>query len=473
MFISQVQSLRPLVTAHLAETMSLLSLSVTELEARIEEELASNPALELSKERLCPTCHRPLRGGEPCPVCSAPHETESGPLVIYVSQRSDFAAGFEPNDEREDADLYMEEARAYAPEDLASYVVRQIAPELEGVEKKVAVYLATHLDEDGLLTIRLEEVARYEHCSLEIVRHVQQLMQRADPLGVGSASPREALLVQLAVLDPGQKGPLAERIIAEGYDLLIHRQFRELARQLGACLNVVMEEVQFIGENLNPFPARAYWGDGHATPPNGAEVFYRPDIVISYLGNDPQGGLSVELILPTRGTLRVSSLYRQGLLLAQDDSRDELKNDLERASLFVKCLQQRTNGLQMLVEKVVTYQRDYIFYGDKHMKPLTRARIAKELTVNESTISRAVANKVVQLPNGRMVPLSAFFDRSLNVRTVLKEIIASEDRPLSDFELAERLDERGFHVARRTIAKYRALEGILPAHLRREEEMAL
>ena len=97
---------------------------------------------------------------------------------------------------------------------------------------------------------------------------------------------------------------------------------------------------------------------------------------------------------------------------------------------------------------------------------MTRAQFAKELDVHELTISRAVASKTVQLPNRRIVPLSSFFDRSLNVRTILKDMISHENRPLSDTELAERLAKRGYVIARRTVAKYRSMEGILPAHLR-------
>ncbi|HZW02682.1 MAG TPA: hypothetical protein VFF68_02045, partial [Anaerolineaceae bacterium] len=92
--------------------------------------------------------------------------------------------------------------------------------------------------------------------------------------------------------------------------------------------------------------------------------------------------------------------------------------------------------------------------------------LSLELEVHESTISRAVANKAVQLPNKRIVPLADFFDRSLNVRTVLRDIISNETKPLSDSELAELLAKEGFAVARRTVAKYRSMEGILPAHLR-------
>lgn len=116
--------------------------------------------------------------------------------------------------------------------------------------------------------------------------------------------------------------------------------------------------------------------------------------------------------------------------------------------------------------RLVMLQKDYILQGEKHLKPFTRARLSEELEVHESTISRAVSGKSVQLPNRRIIPLSSFFDRSLNVRTVLRDFINQETRPLSDSDLAELLAERGFNVARRTVAKYRAMEGILPAHLR-------
>ena len=104
--------------------------------------------------------------------------------------------------------------------------------------------------------------------------------------------------------------------------------------------------------------------------------------------------------------------------------------------------------------------------GDAYLKPITRADMAEELEVHESTMSRAVSDKAVQLPNRRIVPLAMFFDRSLHVRTALKQIIDQESDSLSDSQIAVLLSDMGFPVARRTVAKYRSIEGILPAHLR-------
>jgi RNA polymerase sigma-54 factor len=120
----------------------------------------------------------------------------------------------------------------------------------------------------------------------------------------------------------------------------------------------------------------------------------------------------------------------------------------------------------------VSIQKSFIIHGETYLEPLTRAQIAEELEVHESTISRAVANKTVQLPNKKIIPMAMFFDRSLAVRTILKNIIENEPQAWNDTELREQLENQGISVARRTVAKYRAMEGILPAHLRRIEKFA-
>jgi RNA polymerase sigma-54 factor len=119
------------------------------------------------------------------------------------------------------------------------------------------------------------------------------------------------------------------------------------------------------------------------------------------------------------------------------------------------------------MRRIANIQRKFIVNGDSHLQPITRAHLAEELKVHESTISRAVASKTVQMPSGHIIPLSKFFDRSLSVRTALKEIISRETTPLSDGEIADLLKAQGYRVARRTVAKYRAMEGILPSHLRK------
>ena len=122
--------------------------------------------------------------------------------------------------------------------------------------------------------------------------------------------------------------------------------------------------------------------------------------------------------------------------------------------------------MRRLMEILVNHQKDFILNGDGSLKPLTRSVVAKTLGVHESTISRAVASKTIALPSGRIVPLSKFFDRSLSVRDRVRQIIEAEHRPLTDDEIADMLSRDGIDVARRTVAKYRNMLGILPANLR-------
>lgn len=457
------QTQKPLTTAHLAQTMALLELTADELRQQIDSELAGNPALELIEERRCPTCHRILTEPGKCPVCSIPNNPQSEEPVVFLSPREEFI----PRKDYLDTEI-EDEPFAPAAEELPTYVLRQIGPDLKPAERGLAAFLLTHLDEDGLLTTSLMEVSRYTHFPISVVEKVQHMIQMADPIGVGSCSTTEALLVQLQALrETGDVPVLAEELIKDGMNNLSHHQYAELAHRYGVPVKQIIATVKFIAENLSPFPARSHWGDTRHPGSNSTQVYHQPDVMISYLNEDPENPLVVEIVMPLSGTLQVNPLFKQAIRQADDDSKTELKRDLEKASLFVKCLQQRNHTMERLLTRVVSLQREYIIKGEKYLKPVTRAHLSRELEVHESTISRAVANKAVQLPNKRIVPLASFFDRSLNVRSVLKEIIEKEPKPYSDSDLVDMLGEKGYSVARRTVAKYRSIEGILPAHLRK------
>jgi RNA polymerase sigma-54 factor len=467
MLQAHYQVLRPLTTAHLAQTMTLLTLTAAELRQQIDSELASNPALELVEERRCPGCARLLPPRGVCPTCSRPQGVVDEPIV-FVSPREDFYVSGGSSSEDLPEDNYSSMV-----EDLPTYVLHQIAMEIDPQDRPIAAFLLTHLDEDGLLPVPLMDIARYHHVPLSRVENLVRLIQRVDPIGVGSPSPQEALLVQLDVLSESRKVPaLAEQAIRVGMDVLSRRQYGELAKLLKVNVRTAQELARFISENLNPFPARSHWGDQRQGNAPSEQVYHHPDIVITHLNDSLSNPLVIEIIMPLWGTLRVNPLFRQAIHQASPDKINDWKSDLERASLFVKCMQQRNHTMQRLMHRLAILQEDFITEGEESLKPLTRAQIAQELGVHESTISRAVSNKAVQLPNGRIVPLSIFFDRSLNVRTVLRGLVEHEKQPLSDTELAALLAQRGHVVARRTVAKYRAMEGILPAHLRQNHAIS-
>lgn len=458
--LSQRTSQRPQTTAHLAQTMSLLGLNSQELSQKIEAALAANPALELLEGRHCPTCGRLLRPGASCSNCAAKNKAKGEEPVVFISPpEENIRRGASSGQE------IPEDFNSAGPENLESYVLRQIAADLDAKEQEIAAHILTSLDEDGLLTIPLTEVARFHHVTISEVEAVAKMINHADPLGVGAISTTEALLIQLESLgDQVPNYELCARAIREGMGSLSKKQYTELGHLLGVSRVKAQQVAEFITHNLSPFPARAHWGSLRTPNADAPATYTRPDIIVR---RQDDKRLVIEVMWPLRGLLRVNPLFQQALREAPEDKAEQWKIDLEQANLLIKCLSQRNQTIVRLMQVLAVIQRQFILSGDAHLRPFTRASIADELGVHESTVSRAVSGKSAQLPSGKIVPLSQFFDRSLHIRTALKKIIKNEPKPLSDTKLSRMLGKEGFHVARRTVAKYRTMEGILPAHLRR------
>jgi RNA polymerase sigma-54 factor len=259
---------------------------------------------------------------------------------------------------------------------------------------------------------------------------------------------------------------LARQMLTRTFRELGRREYDKIALELEVTSRQVHAATAFIQENLNPYPARASWGSGRQTAQGDPNVYHTPDIMITSQPSDPTGALMVEIFSPITGWLRVNPLFKQAMDASKGEQAVEWTEHLEKANLFVKCIQQRNNTMRKLMELLATEQRDFILEGARHLTPMTRAQLADTIGVHESTISRAVANKSVALPNGKIIPLAKFFDRSLSVRDQIKEIVEQEAAPLTDDEIVSVLQEQGVKIARRTVAKYRAIEGILPARLR-------
>jgi RNA polymerase sigma-54 factor len=440
--------------------MSLLILSNQELKDKVLSELAQNPALELVEETMCPQCRRSLRGSSPCPICSL-RSTEEGPIV-FLSPREAQRRVRNPIPDGQPLD-----EEPAAPESLTIHVLQQLAGDLEPDERQLAIYILSSLDEDGFLLNPPVYIARATRKPFSQVEHVLQLISRTDPAGLATSGPKEALLTQLDLVPVhGALQEICKSILEAHFAELGRRDYEKIADFLEVSATRVRQAASFIQDNLNPYPGRSFWGSGRQPQQGNAVVYHTPDITISQNPSEESGPLMVEIFAPMMGWLRVNPLFNQAKNDAEDETKEEWSKYLERASLFVKCIQQRNNTLRRMMEILVSQQRAFIVKGDRHLKPMTRAKLAKSLSVHESTVSRAVSHKSVALPDGRIIPLARFFDRSLSVRDRIKEIVKTEDRPLSDDQIASLLQGEGVRIARRTVAKYRAIEGILPARLR-------
>ncbi len=464
----QRQERRQAATTHLVLTTNLLGLNVAELETRVTLELAENPALELETELRCPRCGRPLENGATCPDCLKREAADGHTMIIEVPRPLHSHSIPDEPDEDWTASL----ARSVP---LRDYLWEQLAPSLETeAEHVIGAYLIERLDEHGYLEESPKDVALYLHCPIEAVESVLERLWQVEPVGVGARDARQCLEIQLRHLaESGEGHPLALDLVRLAWDRLIAGDMKGAAARLGVQVGDVIEATEFIADNLYPYPAAVYH-DGYRHPTGPVERFAEPDVIIK-LRDDGNGvkRLVVEMVTFSPYQLRIDDLYRQEADLARARAESEGESPPQwaemvgRASFFIKCLYQRNQTLRVMMKQLVGVQRDFILKGDRYLKPMTRAELAKMVGVHESTISRAVAGKTVALPDGRIVPLAMFFDRSLSVRDRIRDIIEHEERPLTDGEIAVMLKAEGIKVARRTVAKYRNALGIPPASLRR------
>lgn len=466
MYQRQFHKIQPQTTAHLAQTMTLLNMNLGELNQEINRALNENPALVVKEERHCPSCNHILHEGQICPFCTRPRSSSATESIVFISARGEFV----PKNSVGEDEIFTDEVLGSEEIRLEEYVLKQIVSDLKKEERIIAAYILSQLDEDGFFKEDINDVASYYHVPVSTVENIKKVIQKADPIGIASASPEEALNVQLGELNEICEVPETYLTIAEKYLYqLLKKQYKEISQELDISIHEVINAADYFSKNLNPYPSRAHWGTFRQPAAEENQVYSNPDVIISHINNDPAQPLLVEVIIPYISFLDINPLFTQAIKEASEETRNELRTDYEKANLFIKCLQQRNNTMQRLLERISTLQKEYILKGEKYMHPLTRAQIAQELKVHESTISRAVSSKSVQLPDGRIIPMSLFFDRSLGIRTELKVIISKEkkDDPLSDSEITKILSKIGFDIARRTVAKYRLMEGILPAHQRR------
>jgi RNA polymerase sigma-54 factor len=399
----------PRLSARLVQSARLLQLSGPELETVIARELAENPALELSPRacrfELIASSSRTLPKDPPAP---------SGAL------------------DRLESDL-----RLSAPADVLP----------------VATALLYSLDDHGYLLTPLAELAE-EWCvdEAEIERGLQAL-RCLDVPGLAARDLRECLLLQCDYLaGRGVNCGLALRMLRDTWEDFVCQRWQALAGRLGVSPHEVEEARQFIVRNLYPYPLALVDGDSPAAPAA------RSDIVISAgegRGDDEPALEGLRLRIPAAEALE---LQVSPAFLEPDLSRQDGKwagAYIDKARQFIELVNRRWETLKSIGEQVILVQRDYLLGLSTQPAPLTRRTVAENIGLHESTVSRAISGKTVQLPSGRLVPLSAFFGASDLKASIDAILCAAADSRLSDRQISEALRGQGIVVARRTVAKYR------------------
>jgi len=453
------------VTPRMVTAGALLQMSSEELQMRMEEESTVNPALELIRDCVCPTCGREVSSGT-CFFCEDSGGDGRARLDdFYATPLSSLRF---PRASEDDVGDPVEDAAA--PISLRDYVLQQAHLVVPADDLFIAEHLISGLNDDGLLEMSVEEASEALAVPFDRIRTVLSLLQTLEPPGICSVSVQQCVLIQLLELAAQTRvPPLAEPIISRHWLDLANHSYTKIQRALDATEEEVQAAVHFIREKLHPYPGRLY----HSPYPARSESAVgrpRPDVVVRREVAD----YVVEVARPFDFELRVSAAYQRLAAEKRGGNGDspEYRLALEqcrRANWLVQSIAMREETLRQISEHIVVYQRPFLdTESEGKMKPLTRTDLAARIGKHPSTVSRAVANKFVLLPSGRLVGLDRFFSPAAAPKTVIAEVLSREDpeRPLTDEQICRILRVRGFTVARRTVAKYR-LALRLPSSIQR------
>ncbi len=460
------QSQKLIITPELKLAIALLQYSTLELQAHIQEELLNNPALEVQETGE----EEKIEAEEPHPEETSGDETlkDDFPWEEYFRDMDIDSAFDRPPGARqslEERPTVENFARSTGTmlEDLLGQL--RMLP-LTTRQYSTAAFLAGNLDYNGYLQGELEDLAVVLDAGVKELKEALKIVQKLEPAGIGCRSLKECLLLQLERLEhpPAFVVEIVKRYLPAAAD----GRFGYIASRLGCDEKVVREAVDFI-RTLNPKPGSVF-GEGEQTR------YIVPDVIVEKLDNR-YVVMSNDSSVPQ---LTVSPFYQKML---RSGSTDEeltafIKGKIEKACWLIRSIEQRRLTLFRVSQQIVDIQKPFLDHGIKNLKPLTLKDVAESISVHESTVSRAAANKYIQTPRG-MFPLKFFFSTGLSgadgadysshsIKTYIQELAEAEDpdKPLSDQKIAEILQERGIEISRRTVAKYRE-EISIPASYKR------
>jgi RNA polymerase sigma-54 factor len=456
------------VSPRLVAANYILELSSQELQQQIANELSENPALELVEMPTCRVCGTELQGSI-CPRCIQRQKGASAPS--YLTEPHGYAAddGSDRGNRAPDDEDFDPLTRVASEQTLGEKLLMEMGAALPDEDMPIAEYLVGSLDEKGYLAAKIEDVAYEMDVPLDKVRAVLRVLQAQEPIGIGARNLRECLVIQLTHLEErGLSQPYARDIVTQFLTELGEHKFGRIAHELKISQQEVADVWEFVKTKLNPHPAHGF-SPTNASDRDTRAMYIIPDVVISTGPED----FEVEVVESRRFVLRVNPMYtrlsadlHRSSASMNPEERRHVQQYVGRAKLFIANINQRRQTLFNITRCLVDQQREFLVKGVRHLRPLSRAAVAQQLGVHESTVSRATASKYVMLPNGEVIPYSHFFTPSLSVKDIMKEVIEKEGKPLTDSEIVERLKERGIHIARRTVAKYRMQLAILPSSLR-------
>jgi len=465
-----------IMTQKLQQAIKLLQLSRLELLGEIHQALETNPVLEEAqfedREESTPeTEPEVFAGGDGVREADAVKNGEAQSSTEEWNWDNYLQDRLMPPDfgEYEDREALPFESLNAQKTTLKAHLMWQLRmAELSENDEAIGVMLIGNLDWDGYLRATVEEVAAEMKTDPSRVEEVLKVIQSFDPPGVAARNLQECLKLQLKA--QGQQDPLVIAIIDDHLPHLANKNFQAIARELKAPPEKVIQACEVIF-HLEPKPGRGFDTDD--------PDYINPDVYVDKVGND----YIIRLNDDGLPKLRVNSYYLEALRGPEklpDAVKSYIQKHLDNALWFLRSIHQRQKTLHRVTESIVRFQRGFLDQGLSQLKPLTLRQVAEDVQMHESTISRVTTNKYVYTPQG-VFDLKFFFNSGINmslgdqiasesVKEKIRQIVHSEnpESPLSDQEIAEILRRQDVLIARRTVAKYRGVLGVLSSSKRKK-----
>lgn len=473
------------------QLMKLLQVPTAHLEERIKEELEENPALEGGEDGMEEKRDdvQDEFDAEKDEFENDGSEDDYGNIDIseYINDGDDEIGDYKYRDDNYgDPDEQKTIPHKVETSFYDTLKSQLLMLNLDDRQRKVAEQIIGSIDDDGYLRRDSSSIAddlafrQNIDCSEKEIKELVTMIQQFDPAGVAAGDLRECLLLQLKRKEAnGHKVNTALEIIKNYFDEFTKKHYEKIQRSLNLDEDQIKEVINQIIK-LNPKPG------GQVGETNKLQSYVIPDFFV--LNNN--GKLEVSLNSKNAPDLRISEGYRDMLKDydrgAKKDKRQKeavlfIKQKIDSAKWFIDAIKQRQHTLLSTMNTIVEYQQQFFFTGeDTDLRPMILKDIAERTFLDISTVSRVANSKFVQTEFGTY-RLKFFFSESLvtdsgeevstrEVKKILSNLIEGENkqRPLSDEKLTEALQEKGYNIARRTVAKYREQLNIPVARLRKE-----
>ena len=460
------------------QLMKLVQLPTQSLEARIKEELEENPALAEGLDKAEDTFDN-----DPNEEREVRDSMEEINWDDYIPDDDTPDYKTKANNYSADDELY--ESPVVVSESFHESLTSQLhLRNLNEDDLDLCIYLVGTIDDDGLLRRPLEDIVDDLAFSQGVftdestLERLLQVIQDLDPAGVGARDLQECLLIQLERKTPSLKVNLAISILDQYFDVFVKRHYQKLMDRLGIDEEGLREAIEEIGR-LNPKPG----GSSNMSRPTENVI---PDYNLQIVDDELQLSLNGK----NAPELSLSGKYREMLehyKASTEKNKSEkeaalfVKQKLDSAKWFIDAIVQRQQTLMLTMSCILNYQEEYFLTGDERkLRPMILKDIAEEIGMDISTVSRVASNKYIQTPYGTFL-IKRFFSESMTnsegeevstreIKKILEDVVGEENKrkPLTDEALANILKEKGYPIARRTVAKYREQLDIPVARMRKE-----